>query len=249
MFISRGIALTIHGQGGGGSVFSPVSLFAGGKLGALYDISDLSTLFSDRSATPVTPAVIDGVVGTIKDKSGNSNHAIAPSDAARGILRNSGPLYWVEMDGTDDAYAVTAVNVTTNMSSVFAFARNAAATHSVGFGKSGGAAPYAWWWFSDNTVYEAMGVGDSAGAGSSTATGNFYGTTIRNVTNTVRRRNGVQIGTRASPVVGGNFNSLGLVGTAFTAGKIYAAMLVNSELAGADLTNAETWFAARAGLP
>ena len=71
---------------------------------AIFDISQLDTLFSDRSSTPSTPAVVDGVVGTIKDLSGNSNHVIASSDAARGILRTDGTYYWIETDGVNDIY-------------------------------------------------------------------------------------------------------------------------------------------------
>ena len=54
---------------------------------ALYDISQLDTLFLDRSATPSTPASIDGVVGTILDLSGNANHLVAADDDYRPILR------------------------------------------------------------------------------------------------------------------------------------------------------------------
>lgn len=72
----------------------------------LYDISQLSSLYADRSATPSTPASVDGVVGTILDLSGNGNHAIAHSDAARPILRQSGNYYYLEPDGVNDGLVV-----------------------------------------------------------------------------------------------------------------------------------------------
>lgn len=81
-------------------MFSPLSLAPFIWL----DPSDLTTLFQERTgASATTPAEVDGVVGTMLDKSGNGRHVIAPSDAARPILRNSGSLYWLETDGIDDA--------------------------------------------------------------------------------------------------------------------------------------------------
>lgn len=69
----------------------------------LFDISQLDTLFSDRSATPSTSAVVDGVVGTVLDLSGNSNHAISPSDAQRALLRLSS-YHYLDPDRVDDGY-------------------------------------------------------------------------------------------------------------------------------------------------
>lgn len=58
--------------------------------------------YVERSAE-TTLSSIDGVVGTLRDRSGNANHLRAASDAARPLLRNSGSLYWLEFDGVDDA--------------------------------------------------------------------------------------------------------------------------------------------------
>ena len=72
------------------------------------DPSDLSTLFQERTgAAATTPSVVDGPVGTARDKSGNARHLVAPSDAARPTLRSDGTLYWLEFDGTDDSLART----------------------------------------------------------------------------------------------------------------------------------------------
>lgn len=103
--LAIGLGLT-YGQGGV-SLFSQVQgMFQDGAVdGALFDISQLNTLFADRSATPSTPASVDGVVGTILDLSGNANHAIAASDAARGILRQTVDGYrYIDVDGVDDFY-------------------------------------------------------------------------------------------------------------------------------------------------
>ena len=66
--------------------FSPAFLFPGGVQGAWYDPSDYSTLFQDSAGTtPVT--AVEQSVRLMRDKSGNGNHATAPSDASRPVLR------------------------------------------------------------------------------------------------------------------------------------------------------------------
>jgi len=69
------------------TAFDILSLFANGEQGALYDPSDLSTLYQQRTgAAATTPSAVGGVVGTMLDLSGRGNHATAPSDAARPLL-------------------------------------------------------------------------------------------------------------------------------------------------------------------
>lgn len=78
-----------------------LTLFSDGKQGAWYDPSDKSTLFQDVAGT--VPVTKDGdPVALMKDKSGNGNHAIAPSSAARPIYRTDGVLHWLSLDGVDD---------------------------------------------------------------------------------------------------------------------------------------------------
>lgn len=82
----------------GATAFSPSSL----SPLAWYDVATLSSLYVERSAE-TTLASVNGPVGTVRDLSGGGNHLRAPTDAARPTLRNSGALYWLEFDGTDDA--------------------------------------------------------------------------------------------------------------------------------------------------
>lgn len=82
--------------------WTPQKLFTAGVIGAWYDINDLSTLFQERTGGGTTPAVVNGVVGTVRDKSGQGHHAEAVSDAGRPILRQSGWRYYLEFDGVDD---------------------------------------------------------------------------------------------------------------------------------------------------
>ncbi len=64
------------------------------------------TLWQDAAGTVPATANNDPV-RRIDDKSGNGNHAIAPSDAARPLLKISGGLEWLEFDGTDDSMVDT----------------------------------------------------------------------------------------------------------------------------------------------
>lgn len=78
--------------------------------GAYYRVSDLSTLFEDRGgATATTPASVDGLVGTIKDKGPNGRHLVATADAARGTLRLAGGVYYIEGNGTTTGYSTEAL--------------------------------------------------------------------------------------------------------------------------------------------
>jgi len=101
-----GVGLALTSVGALGSrAFHPRQLPG---LIALYDISDLSSLFVERTgASATTPAQVGGVVGTVRDLSGNGHHLTAPSDAARPILRTGSGFYWLESDGVDDYLRVT----------------------------------------------------------------------------------------------------------------------------------------------
>lgn len=90
-----------------GKAFDPVSLFAGGESGAIYDVSDLSSMFEERAGGGTTPSSVNGVVGTIRDKSGLGNHWVAVADAARPILKQSGSIYYLDTDSTDDRMTAT----------------------------------------------------------------------------------------------------------------------------------------------
>lgn len=89
---------------GGGAAFSPLSV---PTVIIWLSASDLSTLKQERTgASATTPSVVDGVVGSWLDKA-SGVWFVAPSDAARPILRNSGDLYWLEFDGVDDCLFAT----------------------------------------------------------------------------------------------------------------------------------------------
>lgn len=97
---------------GGGSPFSPLSLFSGGAPGAWYDPSDFTTLFQDSAGTtPVT--AVEQPVGRMLDKSGNGNHAFQATSASRPVLRARYNLLTKTEDLANPAWEKTSTTVTT----------------------------------------------------------------------------------------------------------------------------------------
>ena len=91
--------------------FNPITLFANGEQGAWYDPSDLSTLFQDDAGT--TPVTEPGqTVGLMLDKSGNGNHATQPVAERRPVYQTDGTLHWLEFDGVDDHFVISAPSST-----------------------------------------------------------------------------------------------------------------------------------------
>lgn len=79
--------------------------------GAWYDPSDLSSLWSDTART--TPAVLDGPVRAIDDKSGNGHHLILEGSEP-GTLRLDDGVYWIDIGdefSPTTSYAVTNVSL------------------------------------------------------------------------------------------------------------------------------------------
>jgi hypothetical protein len=102
------------GRGLGGlpvrSTWNPKSLFVAGKDGGWWDVSDLSTLYVERTGALSTLASIDGPVGTVLDKSGNNHHAQAASDDTRPLLKqDSTGRYYLQFDGSNDYLALSPV--------------------------------------------------------------------------------------------------------------------------------------------
>jgi len=95
------------------SSFAPGLLFLAGEQGAWYDPSDLSTLFQDTAGTvPVT--AVEQSVRLMRDKSGRGNHATAPSDAARPVLRARYNLTTYSEQFNNVAWTKTRSSITAN---------------------------------------------------------------------------------------------------------------------------------------
>lgn len=88
------------------------SLYASGELGALYDPSDLSTLFQDAAGTtPVTAD--DEPIGFANDPSPNNSQATQATAASKPLWTGGRSVF----DGIDDSLAYpTAINDNTNKS-------------------------------------------------------------------------------------------------------------------------------------
>jgi len=85
-------------------VFTPASLFAGGQEGLLLGAFDIDTLFQvSDGTTPVTVAT--NPIGYFGDKSGNGNHAVQATAAARPTYQ-TGPAR-ATLDKVDDRLSAT----------------------------------------------------------------------------------------------------------------------------------------------
>jgi hypothetical protein len=83
-----------------GSGFAPSTLFSAGEQGYVYDLNDLSTLFTDSALT--TPATVNGLVGGVVDKSGRGNNATQATTGNKPVLRGSpiGANFFTNGDGS-----------------------------------------------------------------------------------------------------------------------------------------------------
>lgn len=99
-----GLGLGLGSPGAAGA-WSPLSLSPIG----LWNAATLSSLYLERSS-PATLASVNGAVGTWQNlgSAGSTADMVAPSDAARPVLKNSGTYYWLEGDGVDDRYVTSA---------------------------------------------------------------------------------------------------------------------------------------------
>ncbi len=115
--------------------WTPAQLFAAGQTGCWFDVSDLSTLFVERTGGGTTPASVNGPVGTVRDKSGGGFHWQALTDSGRPTLRQSGPRYYLEFDGVDDVlWHMNASSYQSATMDVFLGVRFTGATGGVFFG-------------------------------------------------------------------------------------------------------------------
>lgn len=81
--------------------FDPRALLVGAAAGIWIDPADPGSLFQDAGGT--VPAVVDGPVGLIRDRSGRGNHATQGVDAFRPTLRRDADgRHAIEFDGVDD---------------------------------------------------------------------------------------------------------------------------------------------------
>jgi hypothetical protein len=233
------------------------SLYNGGKTGALYIVSQLSSVFQDRSATPSTPASVNGPVGTILDLSGNNNHWIAGSDAKRPILRQSGSLFFLQSDG-----------VSQSMVSTTTWAQGVSSSWVVGIqkqnsgdsipriiGSSASSTQFAWTTTDITFSVQNFTSGDGLVTTPLASDANAHTFTyLRNQpsNSAIIRNNGVQIASTTHSVtsitVNTNFASSGDGTANFSNYNFFGCILISGVLSGSDLSTAETYIGAQSGL-
>ncbi|NJL08679.1 MAG: hypothetical protein HC900_10770 [Methylacidiphilales bacterium] len=247
-----GLGLSFSARPRGGQ-WSPAALFTGAD-GAWYDI-DPAYMFIDRSGTGA-PAAVGQPVGTIVDRSGNANHAVAPSDAARGILRQSGGLYYIELDGVDDCYGIDGTMIVgVNYFNVVGFSKRTTVANGEWaiIGGTTGAANqrYELKWRlvgGDLKFYAGQYANDIPGVLAWSAAPIVISHRLNNA-GRILRANGAQIGSTSNTtkLLAWSPAYIGRSGYYIDA-NFYGAVFLGREPTANELTRTEKWFADRAGV-
>lgn len=226
--------------------FNPASLFAGGGLGFVFDPSPANT-----------GVAVDAAVAQINDTSGNGNHATQATAGSRPLLRQSGSLYYIELDGTDDFMTLPTALLTgwSEGTGIFATKRPVdppPVSYGPVLGDFGSDALANHYPFQDGNVYEdflstarkscgdpgdcaAWHVGDFR-SGANNFKASYNGTDyFSTATNTV--------GVGSAPLLGKESQT-----AAIYIGFIGRVIVINRVLTGADLANARTWVGAGSGI-
>lgn len=98
-----GLGLFTLGVMGGGGVFNPTSLFSSGEKGFIINPAGVGAAFQETTgASATTPSGNGEVAGSVKDYSPNNAWMTASSAGVRPTLNQSGDLWYLLPDGTDD---------------------------------------------------------------------------------------------------------------------------------------------------
>lgn len=136
--------------------WEPIDMFAGGEIGAVYDISDTATLFQDIGGT--VPATADGdPVALVVDKRASGYNARQTDTSKRPIYRTDGIHHWLESDGTQ--YLTI-----TGTAADFSFCHSGAGATIMGaFQPAFSADPNAGYGFIGNVKFTSTAVGFAIG--------------------------------------------------------------------------------------
>lgn len=227
-----------------GGAFDPGDLTG---IVAFFDPSDLTSLYEERTGGGTTPSSVNGVVGTMRDLSGNGNHLVAASDGQRPLLRQNGALYYLQFDGTDDLmrFSATLTQPWVRVSGIRALTGVASDDQVFGGVTANIGAMY----FSGTT---ALNMFDGAvGPSLSISLDTDYVLTERhNNTNSrsALNNNSYTTGTSGSSVPGGVTVSASDGGSNLPPMYLYGLIVANSDLPDADITSCREWCADRAGV-
>lgn len=254
---------------------SPVTFFTSGERGAVWDLSDLSTLFQNvAGTTPVTAA--GQTVGKILDLSPNANHWTAAAD------NTTRPTYQVDSDGrpylqfdgsNDILFGATPHVTTTNgrFTTIMGLlaAAPASTRYAIGSYSTATTTPFVepiMAAASGGTVQMSMRNDGSSGMGTSpTLVGILDGTNKRIVTSqyngngsTMRMRS--DAGSYSTTTQGTFANNFAVTRAAlggrgyntpanFWSGRLYSGFNINKYLSDADIAAGYSWVANRVRAP
>lgn len=253
-------------EGGGGIPFASI-LSLSPELA--FSAREVGAAFQERTgAGATTPSGTDGVVGSFKNFGTKGGFVVAPTDAARPIMRASGTLRYLEGDGADDVLsgALAALRSVAGWT-IIAGVRNAGSTASarnVIFITGGAGNTRAGYFFAavngGVTLVGRRAAADSAASATGAAHDNtdYVATGIGDYANTDAfvRANGVQEGQNTSWLTAGVSDNdagsvqlfAGIGPAGFLAGRLYSLLAFGSVLSPADLSLAERWTADQMGI-
>jgi len=239
------------GLNSGGRGFTPASLFANGEQGAWYDIFDLSTLYQDSAGTTAVTGPGDPV-GRMLDKSGNGNHAIQSTDAARPVLRqDAGGRYYLEFDGADDS--LEASYTATVPTALIAAMRWSSGIFIVVHQVNGQSDDYTNLQNGDEASQRAASTGTASAGNIPSGDYNLTGRFVSNIERTVRI-DGVDKATDTTSVAAKTYDTLGIGGRvaggslAGFSGRLYGLVAFGAAISDTQLQDTESYLANKAGV-
>jgi hypothetical protein len=216
--------------------------------------------FQDRSSTPSTAAAHGDPLGTVTEWTGAGGAAVAPSDAARPVLKNSAPLWYGDYDGSDDNLQVAVSSLAGDVTLARAcLPTNFSAARCLASQASGGTANPNDWYLASGTGVPTFARGNGSASASLAAT-----SAPSTSTPSVLRVQ--QAGTAADHALNGAGNNSGRVsttvadagqpmnlgrradGSALFLGKVYATAAAPSALSATDARHLDVFLGALAGL-
>lgn len=252
--------------GGGGIPFSQILAL---NPEVAFSAAQTGSCFQERTgASATTPSAADEAVGSLKNWGTKGGFVVAPSDAARPILRASGGLRYLEGDGSDDVLtgALSALRAVAGWTIITGIRNtgSTAASRNIVFITTASANTRAGMFFASGsgvaTVAGRRAAADSAAtaAGAAHASTDYVAGGIGDYTNTDAfvRANLVQEGQNTSWLTAGvTDNDAGSVQlfagagpSGFLAGRLYSLLVFPSVLSAANLAVAERWTAQQMGL-
>lgn len=234
-----------------------------------FSAAQSGSCFQERTgAGATTPSNADEAVGSLKNWGTKGGFVVAPTDAARPILRASGSLRYLEGDGADDVMtgALAALRGVAGWT-IVAGVRNDGSTASarnVLFITSGAGNTRAGLFYAAVNGGTALAGRRASADVAATVTGaahagtDYVATGIGDYTNTdaFLRANGVQEGSNTSWLTSGVSDNdagsvqifAGIGPSGFLAGRLYSLLIFGSVLSPSDLALAELWTAQQMGI-